>query len=411
MPEPIKCFLSHRWSHGEHRFARELKGKLEDYRGITVLLDEDEMCPGDQIKDWMDSAIQSGCDVFLFVVSPEALKSENCLYELNLAIERELPIIPIYIRDCQVPKSLQGILFADFRDALDLPFHSIDRLVEAVSWQVEKSEARRLTEDYVTKNAAKRWFWYISPQKLANIGSPHNWSFLHQTQAAQSIAPGTPWGKLNDADTVRSSWVEQVTEIENDIRTEFTVVRAGDIQSGQTPVFIEFQGKAGRLILRESYKDEKAGESVFILVGTEGRTGVVLLGSGANVVGANSARPRITDPSGDPVGALLDLVDRNAGVRQDVAGFTRVGIAASRVGVHGLEQCTLYSFAAALHESTQRCFPTNIKTLAVFSGQVRATNLNKIEGLTCSDFAFPDVDRVVIGSPIYVEQIEDTSAA
>lgn len=407
MPKSIKCFLSHRWSHGEHQFARELKDKLEDYRGLSVLLDEDEMRPGDRIKDWMDSAIQSGCDVFLFVLSPEALNSENCLYELNLAIERELPVIPIYIRDCQIPTRLQGILFADFRNALDLPFHSISQLAEAVVWQVEKSEARRLTKEYVTKNMTNRWFWYISPQKLANIGSPHDWSFLHQSNAVQSIAPGTPWGKLTNADTVRSSWVEQVTNIENDIRKQFRVVRARDIQSGQTPVFIEFLGKAGRLILRESYKNEDEGESVFILVGIEGRTGVVLLGSGANVVGASSARPRFTNPSVDPVGALLDLVDRNAGVD----GYTRVGIASSGVGVQGLEQCTLYSFAAALHESNRRCFPTNVKTLAVFSGQVVATNASDIQGLAHSDFSFPDVDRVVIGSPIYVEQIEDPSAA
>lgn len=408
MPESIKCFLSHRWSHGEHQFARELKNKLEDYRRISVLLDEDEIRPGDRIKDWIDSAIQSGCHVFLFVLSPEALNSENCLYELKMAMERELPVIPIYIRDCQIPTSLQGILFADFRNALDLPFHAISLLVRAVVCQFEKSEARRLTKEYVLKNTAKRWFWYISPQKLANIGSPHNWSFLHQTETMQSLAPGTPWGKLNNTDRVRSSWVEQVTSIENDIRKEFKVVRVRDIQSGQTPVFIEFLGKAGRLILGESYKNEDEAESVFILVGIEGRTGVVLLGSGANVVGANSARPRSTNPSGDPVGALLDLVDRNAGV----TGYTRVGVAASRVGVQGLEQCTLYSFAAALDESNRRCFPTNVKTLAIFSGQVMATNAAlDIHKLPHLGFSFPDVDRVVIGSPIYVEQIEDPGAA
>lgn len=407
MPKSIKCFLSHRWSHGEHQFARELKSKLENYRGIAVLLDEDEVRPGDRIKDWMDSAIQSGCDIFLFVLSPEAINSENCLYELNLAIERQLPVIPIYVRDCQIPASLKGILFADFRDALDLPFHAISRLVEAVVWQVEKREARRLTKKYVATNTKKRWFWYISPRKLANIDSPPGWSFLHQTDAAQSMSPGAPWGRLNNANTIRSSWVEQINNIENDIREEFRVVRTRDITAGHAPVFIEFMGKAGRLILRESYKKEDEGESVFILVGIEGRTGVVLLGSGASVVGASSARPRFADPSVDPVGALLDLVDRNAGV----IGYTRVGIAGSRVGVRGLEQCVLYSFAAALHESDRRCFPTNVKTLAVFSGQVVATNVNDIRGLAHSDFSFPDVDRVVVGSPIYVEQIEDPNAA
>ena len=262
-------------------------------------------------------------------------------------------------------------------------------------------------EPALPMNGVTRWFWYLSQQKLGNIRSPQRWSFLKATPGLQSMALGAPWGKLSEAETLRSAWIQEVSQVEREIRAQFSVIRVGQIQTGDTPVFVEFQGEAGRLILRESYKDANEGDSVFILVGIENRTGIVLLGSGSNVVGANAARPRLTDPSGDPVGALLDLVDRHAGV----SGYTRVGIAAHRVGVRGLEQCALFSFAAALHESEQRGFPAYVRALPVFSGQVAANSVDEIKGFKYAGLTFPNVDRVVIGSPIYVEQIDDPAAS
>jgi formylglycine-generating enzyme required for sulfatase activity len=137
-----KVFISHRWAEGEHKFACELKEALENYEDIKVLLDEYEMLPGDTIQDWMDDAIQKGCDVFLFVLSPHALESKNCMYELDLARETGVPIIPVFIRDCEIPEKLKGILYADFRKGLHLPFHSVERLVKGIRRQAERRKDR-----------------------------------------------------------------------------------------------------------------------------------------------------------------------------------------------------------------------------------------------------------------------------
>ncbi len=138
-----KVFISHRWAEGEHEFARELKKKLEEYQDITALLDEYEMLPGDTIKDWMDDTIQKGCDVFLFVLSPHSLKSEYCQYELKQAHQTGVPIIPVYLRACEIPESLQGILFADFREDFKLSFDSVTRLVDGIRRQAEKSQLKK----------------------------------------------------------------------------------------------------------------------------------------------------------------------------------------------------------------------------------------------------------------------------
>jgi len=150
----VKVFISHRWAEGEHDFARDLKKKLESYEDITVLLDEYEMLPGDSIKDWMDDAIQKGCDVFLFVLSPHSLQSENCLYELDLALQTGLPIIPVFIRDCEIPENLRGILFADFRENLDLPFYLVNRLVRGIRRQAERFQQNR-PQTHIDDSAGK----------------------------------------------------------------------------------------------------------------------------------------------------------------------------------------------------------------------------------------------------------------
>ena len=162
-----KVFISHRWAEGEHEFARELKKKLENYEGITALLDEYEMLPGDTIKDWMDDAIQKGCDVFLFVLSPHSLESENCLYELDLALQTELPIIPIYIREVEIPERLKGILYADFRRDLILPFYLVDRLVSGIRRQSERSQQRKSSTDNADLTiTSRKGYFMISPGQI-----------------------------------------------------------------------------------------------------------------------------------------------------------------------------------------------------------------------------------------------------
>jgi hypothetical protein len=172
-----------------------------------------------------------------------------------------------------------------------------------------------------------------------------------------------------------------------------------------SPLFFEFTGKAGRLVLRESYKDEKNGESVFVMAGLHNKTGVLLLGSGANVFGANSARPRFINPSLDPVGALIDLLERQAGAIVEQGYYTRVGVRhIDRIGLKNLHECTLYSFASTLLESQMRSSLNNVHSLAVFAAQVSTEGRKKI-----ADFNISNVERVIVGSPIYVEQLEERS--
>ena len=77
------CFISHTWYEGEHYFAVHLSEALKK-RGIEVWIDQDKISPGSHIKEIIRKGIDHDSDVFLFVMSPQALKSDMCIYELKL---------------------------------------------------------------------------------------------------------------------------------------------------------------------------------------------------------------------------------------------------------------------------------------------------------------------------------------
>lgn len=138
------CFISHTWHEGQHHFAMRLADALKR-EGIQVWIDEEKIYPGMHIKDLVQRGIEHESDVFLFVLSPEALKSQMCMHELNLAInqmtERGKPIIPVFFRECDIPDSLREICYADFTN--DLYFEAaLERLVKGIK------RSAKLTQTY-----------------------------------------------------------------------------------------------------------------------------------------------------------------------------------------------------------------------------------------------------------------------
>ena len=115
------CFISHTWREGEHHFAVRLSEALKQ-SSITVWIDQERIMPVSHIKETIKKGVEHESDVFLFVMSPETLKSEMCMYELNLAIhqmeEHGKPVIPVLFKKCRIPDLLKNICYADFRNEL-----------------------------------------------------------------------------------------------------------------------------------------------------------------------------------------------------------------------------------------------------------------------------------------------------
>lgn len=242
-----------------------------------------------------------------------------------------------------------------------------------------------------------RWFWYLSTTKIGSLKRPERgWGLLRQRMRTADLQAGVPWAKLSTHGSPGTSAIESVEAIEREIQRDHAVPTADEIASHHpVPLFFRFEGDAGRFILRESYKGDE-GECVLLVAGTQGTSGVLLLGSGSHVVGSTSPRPQVVNPSIDPVGALLVLLDRQA----FGTGFTRAGIARDADGLSP-EECVSYSLAAALGEIRRSPFAYRVRALAVTSVVTPFQRSGLFRGL-----GGVGVDRVVVGSPIYVEQLD-----
>lgn len=113
-------FLSH--SHQDKAFVRRLAGDLQR-AGIRVWLDEAELLPGDSILSRVEAAIEE-MQYLAVVLSPASVASAWVTKELRMAqiqelADRNIRVLPILARECQVPLSLRDILWADFTGDYD----------------------------------------------------------------------------------------------------------------------------------------------------------------------------------------------------------------------------------------------------------------------------------------------------
>jgi hypothetical protein len=116
--QQFDVFLSH--SSADKPWVIKLKDDLLHY-GVSVWLDKDEIRPGDLFGKALEQALDSSQAVAL-VVSPEAINSgwveEEYYRALSLAKDKQTPvqIIPVILRDAELPGFLQSRNWVDFRD-------------------------------------------------------------------------------------------------------------------------------------------------------------------------------------------------------------------------------------------------------------------------------------------------------
>jgi hypothetical protein len=120
MAKEFKVFLSH--SSVDKPFVRPLRDRLVA-DGYTCWVDEVEIKVGYSIRRAIeDGIIDSG--YFGIVLSPDSVGSEWVQRELDMAILREIRqknvfVLPILYRDCDIPPFLEVKKYADFRKSFD----------------------------------------------------------------------------------------------------------------------------------------------------------------------------------------------------------------------------------------------------------------------------------------------------
>lgn len=86
-----------------HRDAAEVYDEILELqtRGVNVTYD-DGISPGSVWSNVIADRI-ARCDWFVYFVSPDSVRSEYCQRELNFALEERRRVLPIYLRETEVP--------------------------------------------------------------------------------------------------------------------------------------------------------------------------------------------------------------------------------------------------------------------------------------------------------------------
>jgi len=170
--EKLKVFISYS-RRDASEFADELVAGLE-YGGFAPFLDRHDISAGEDWEARLGGLIAQS-DTVVFVVTPESVKSERCVWEVERTLglsKRLLPVIHKPVADSDIPQQLSRLQFvrfdnrglarplAELADALRLDLDWIrehTRLGElAARWQTRgKTESLLLRGDDL--DAAKAW--------------------------------------------------------------------------------------------------------------------------------------------------------------------------------------------------------------------------------------------------------------
>jgi len=176
--EKLKVFVSYS-RRDSSDFAEELVAGLE-LAGFAPFLDRHDIAAGEDWEIRLGGLIQQA-DTIIFVVSPEAIKSERCVWEIDKAFaesKRVLPLIFKPVPDFDIPKQLQRLQFIRFDTGFARPLRQLaEALRQDVDWIREHTrlgefarrwEARARSESLLLRGddllAAQAWVEQRKPE-------------------------------------------------------------------------------------------------------------------------------------------------------------------------------------------------------------------------------------------------------
>ncbi|MCK4394533.1 toll/interleukin-1 receptor domain-containing protein [Candidatus Bipolaricaulota bacterium] len=132
MTNAYDVFVS--YSRRDQPFVRKLVDRLLQ-SGVSVFYDEADIAVGQSLADSLNRAVQNAKYV-LVVMSPDYFASQWGKLELALALQQEFEsdrtkVIPLLLRDCEIPPLLRSKLYADFRDT-EVFEHTFSKVLAAI---------------------------------------------------------------------------------------------------------------------------------------------------------------------------------------------------------------------------------------------------------------------------------------
>jgi hypothetical protein len=158
--EKLKVFISYS-RRDSAAFADELIAGLE-YGGFAPFLDRHDIAAGEDWEARLGGLIAQS-DTVVFVVSPEAVKSEQCTWEVDRTLELSKRLLPVTFKsvpDHEIPDKLRRLQFVRF-----------DSRAGFARPLLQLAEALRVDLDWIREHTrlgdlARRWHARGHPESL-----------------------------------------------------------------------------------------------------------------------------------------------------------------------------------------------------------------------------------------------------
>jgi hypothetical protein len=171
--ETYSIFIS--YSHKDSDFALELYSKLSKHGFRKIFLDKIKVRPGDRFKEKILRALD-GCTHFILVMTPDSMESIWVKREYRRALTRAYEngkrnIIPILLRDCQIPEKIkEEIQYVDFR-SVDRREDAFNELLRGLTEQIRRltvdlSLLKKAFCDHCYSGVCEELVWKIRDNKL-----------------------------------------------------------------------------------------------------------------------------------------------------------------------------------------------------------------------------------------------------
>lgn len=130
-PERRRVFLSH--TSSDKPFVRDLARSLMTF-GNDIWLDETEIVPGDSIVTKVFEGLAAS-DTVVVVLSGASVESRWVKEELTSTaarrlVDQDVLLIPALIEDCEIPRSIAHLCYADFRTDFE---SGLSRVLDAIA--------------------------------------------------------------------------------------------------------------------------------------------------------------------------------------------------------------------------------------------------------------------------------------
>ncbi len=134
--EKLKVFISYS-RRDSSEFADELVNGLE-LAGFAPFLDRHDIAPGEKWEERLGGLIAEA-DTVVFIVSPEAVKSERCAWEVEQTLRQSKRLLPVVFKpvaEADIPEKLREWQFVRFDTATGIT-RPLRELADALRYDID----------------------------------------------------------------------------------------------------------------------------------------------------------------------------------------------------------------------------------------------------------------------------------